>query len=901
MIAIHEISRNLQSWISWAMRLALKARRSGCTAFRSIAFANWVGQLWLKWIHPLNGLVAIALIALVVVPFGTDPLFWMPSTERINTYLGVLLTAQAAITAFALAVSLFVLQNVRNREDSDENVYAEYVRRSMVRRILWVSVILVGVTCVVYAGGFVAQDESTIINAAPGFRNLALLGTAAFLANLALVLFLFERALKLSRPDHWLELRHDMFKRDVSTAVNDYLQQVRREGDHIGTGVLGNSPYVLGSANGSANEAVQTLLGDARRAMDARRLAEFKKSIALLKGVLSQAMDEMERAGHPWSNPGSHAQWPPLRELNQNLYRFREAVIRWGETEYLLELLFLDYWFGSTGARRDCGELFALAAEGYRSNYEIARRIGRNEFLETFRDRLWHVADGMLSGTPPKVSGPCARYLLQIQERMLSDELKADRFAEFAELHEGFLRFLNTYDRRRTRNLIPYSESACGHGVLEEEYRVVLMGLGGRAAILANSGDINHAHPYIELCRSRFAGQRTLGDSLARALSRIENQGMTIWNDWEMEGARSGETRSVHPDRYPLAFFTVQLLESVTVQLVLNLHGFGDKAKRWFEENSSQFERHVTAGDPDWLDSRREAANCALQRAVVQDRIDEDTRILSWEISSERAAAFCTQVLDSHLATDSVSQLFDKSGLLDSIPMRSCAPNLVNLGDRFLLPKSHFARAPSDHRTHYAPIDGIPLGKRLSDRVLQLLCDQLGELQVDVENLDTPGELLQSIRNCLEQLDPGGEVLVILDGDWSEILFELGRGQFEEFNQSTQLTPGAPRIGIGRYRGHTLVPNWGPGQRQIIVVDIGAWGRLERKQAAAGNHVEVLISPVTEIRAQELLDENPTHFPEESDVASKLRRLQTQVQVEIDLCIRFCVIDGSRAHRVVDS
>ena len=123
--------------------------------------------------------------------------------------------------------------------------------------------------------------------------------------------------------------------------------------------------------------------------MDTRRLVHFKRSLESVKHLITYAMDEIEQEDLSWDPPGSQPQWPPLLELWRSLYAFRESIIRRGDREYVFELLFLDYWFLSTGVRCRCGELFTVALDGYRQNYEIACRIGAKDFIATLRDRLW--------------------------------------------------------------------------------------------------------------------------------------------------------------------------------------------------------------------------------------------------------------------------------------------------------------------------------------------------------------------------------------------------------------------------------------------------------------------------------------------------------------------------------
>ena len=141
----------------------------------------------------------------------------------------------------------------------------------------------------------------------------------------------------------------------------------------------GNLDFTLAlphPGEGSANEAIRALLDDARRAMDERRHQEFNRSLNFLMQLVTIAMDEMEDMGIEWGAPGSQPYWPPLSELDNNLYPFREEVIRRGDLHHISQLLGLDYWIVHTGIQRSCAELLTVGLAGYRRNYEIASRIG---------------------------------------------------------------------------------------------------------------------------------------------------------------------------------------------------------------------------------------------------------------------------------------------------------------------------------------------------------------------------------------------------------------------------------------------------------------------------------------------------------------------------------------------
>ena len=70
----------------------------------------------------------------------------LPEPSDVGAILGNLLTAQAAIAALTLAVTLFMMQGIAAKRDVDDRMYREYVRSSRMRDILWVSLLAVGVT-----------------------------------------------------------------------------------------------------------------------------------------------------------------------------------------------------------------------------------------------------------------------------------------------------------------------------------------------------------------------------------------------------------------------------------------------------------------------------------------------------------------------------------------------------------------------------------------------------------------------------------------------------------------------------------------------------------------------------------------------------------------------------------
>ena len=82
-------------------------------------------------------------LAAVVVTGGISALLvfivpqqsWLPKASDSRVLLGSFLGAQAAIAALTLAVTLFVMQGISNRQDADDRIYREYVKRSKVKGI----------------------------------------------------------------------------------------------------------------------------------------------------------------------------------------------------------------------------------------------------------------------------------------------------------------------------------------------------------------------------------------------------------------------------------------------------------------------------------------------------------------------------------------------------------------------------------------------------------------------------------------------------------------------------------------------------------------------------------------------------------------------------------------------
>ena len=114
--------------------------------------------------------------------------------------------------------------------------------------------------------------------------------------------------------------------------------------------------------------------------------------------------------------------------------------------------------------------------------------------------------------------------------------------------------------------------------------------------------------------------------------------------------------------------------------------------------------------------------------------------------------------------------------------------------------------------------------------------------------------------------------------------------------------PDADRVAeCGRYQGHTFLRGPRNGERRLYVLEPGSWGCFVRAQCEGNQDLHIDVNPISADRARELLNSNPNHFPSEPDHESKLRKLQTYVDVAVYARTEFQVGDPSRARRVVQT
>ena len=760
------------------------------------------------------------------------------------------------------------------------------------------SLTVVGVTgTLLVREGFVAWS-GTSIGVLRNTCNFVLTAAIASLLNMMLVGALFERAIHYSRPDRWRDLRRDLAKSDVREAVKAFLQRIGRTQDAEMAGESDFTVLFPDPTEGSADEAVRALLDDARRAMSERRHEEFSRSLKFIEELVEYAMEELKEAGFQWEAPGAQPRWPPLSELSRSLYIFREDVIRSGDRDYILELLRFDYRLASAGMRARCGELFSTGLNGYRWNYQIAIRIGAGEFQELLRDRFSQNANMIMMHAEPIEAFPYASELIRLQERLLSDALHSDRSSDFDELNSGFLDCLHAIrldwrieDWSSPREFELYQE-------LERHYRIALMGLGGRALVLAQSNRLADVDAFLNVTRRSHADLDQMAEDVVAALAYDDERDFSIWQEWETERARPYRTMSIVSERYPLMFFVLRLLELISFSIRrFALRGRAQRVLEWFTNNAGDIEHFLLKDLDPTLEERRELARRALLAAVREDEIAEDYEIIGREISAARVSTFTSEVYDAAFSSNSVEQLFERAGAYSYLAGNAAdAPAEERVYQRGH--KGSFTETPDGAFIGYGAIKGQQFGSALSNDVLQRFCKALDGAIELVVSVDSPDELLRGIDRAIDDLAAPKHLVVVLAGDWSDIQVGLSIENPEGYEASWRLPEGG-RVGeIGRYRGYPILSPRGLKDRCVYVADLASWGDFVRAQTDGNHDLRVEIKPITIDRARELLAANPEHFPSEPDEESKLRKLQTRVEIVIGARTGFRVADPARARRI---
>ena len=823
---------------------------------------------------------------------------WLPPISDARTLLSTLLAAQAAITALTLAVTLFVMQVVNTKRDIDDRMYREYVRQSSVQPIFWGSIGAVVITALIFLAYEIAGNAEIPHGIASGIQKLSLVAILSFLVNLLLTGALFQRSLWLAHPERWNALRRNVNERDVRESVKAFLARQHRAIVAGQNSELDFSLLFPDQDEGSADEAIRAFLDDARRAMVETRLREFKQSLEAIQDLIAYAMDEMEREGIAWDAPGGQPEWPPLRELGRNLYSFREDVIQGGQRDYVFELLRFDCWLTITGWRRRCGGLFTVGLDGYIRNYELSVSSKTKDLHDILRDRVCMNARFLFSDSEPKDVLPYALEMLRCIERMLSDAMHSQLPEDYEKLHKGFEGFLRAIRQDWEYHHRSIEEINILYSRLEQNYQVALMALSGRAIDRTEIGKSITPEKYLNIGRGIYGRSDHLSDGIIWALSH--NDGVaTLWTEWEWERSEPGLPPTLYPDNYPLIFFVVRLIElSSDAMPPLDLGGDAERILNWFKANSERLRDYVNLESP-VLEEHLDSAESVLQDAVKQDEANEDYQIISSELSPNRLSNFKSSLYAAAFANEPIEPLFERSNAFLYLPLEGA--DIPEKRVIYQLDHKGLLAGLPDVPTYYHQLEGEPYGRGLATDVMRIFCKSLDQSPEIKVVLDTPGELISAFDMAKEQLNPSSQIVVVLAGDWGQMESYLDSEMPDGYLPDWQLPDADIVVQWGQYQGHTFLRGPTDGVRRLYLVEPNTWGCFVRSQCEGDQDLRIDVNTISAERAREILNENPNQSASEPDVATRLRKLQTRVELEIYARIEFRVKDPSRARRVVSA
>jgi hypothetical protein len=505
--------------------------------------------------------LAVAALALPTLPGAGEE-----SGNR--DVLAALLGAQGGLAAIALAVTVFLTEAVHRREDVDDLVFRTFVGLAYLRFFFSVTIASLAATAVAL---LLAQPSTA--PSLDGVRNLTFLAGAAFGVSLAAVTGAFLRMLDLIRPHQWTRLLATSTEREMETATGAFIARLQ--------GVESTNDET------AAEEAVQRILGEAVRAVRAGRYIEFETIMGRIKILVSQSVRQIRGASIRFSPPGVYASFPITHELRLHFGWLRGVAMKAGWNEFGREVWFFDEWLVRQGVRERSGELFSLGFEGFQRTYEHAVIDGDNHVRRICTSRCWDfgIPDPLEDLAQRAFQGEDLESLrfLRWMARPLSDyllkTLETPAEKDFVAVSRKYEEALETISLGFSHNLNATQFSATQE--LQQMYRVTLLGLAGRLvieketdALAASLGELSRVYPSLDrlLTDCRYA--------LAEA-----HESDFPWRSWESEELPRGGG-AVHPERYPLAGFT--LLARRLVDEGSELDALAEDLPRvikWIEEN----------------------------------------------------------------------------------------------------------------------------------------------------------------------------------------------------------------------------------------------------------------------------------------------------------------------------
>ena len=333
--------------------------------------------------------------------------------------------------------------------------------------------------------------------------------------------------------------------------------------------------------------------------------------------------------------------------------------------------------------------------------------------------------------------------------------------------------------------------------------------------------------------------------------------------------------------------------------LALNLHGNARYILDWFGANSERLERFVP--DTPSVGARRKRALAAdvLEEAVLRDEVEADREIARRPISSDRVGVFRSDVIEGAIRAGSVERVFEQAGTFFHLePGADAMPE--ERFSRQLERKVLFIDPADGGLTYYEPVGGEGWGRGLSRDAVLLLCEEMEGATRMTASLDNMSAVFRAIDAAIEDLGFPDKIGVVLAGDSEDVQGNMRGMEADEYEPYWLRGNADPSVDVGHYHGYPILRGPTNGECRMYVVDLGTWGNFIRAPFEDGREIRVDVEPISYERARELLEANPGLFADQPDDETKLRRIQTCVDVAVGIRHGFRIFDPTRARRIVD-
>ncbi len=667
---------------------------------------------------------------------------------------------------------------------------------------------------------------------------------------------------------NWNDIRLETILKKVDEFTEAWIA-IAREDD------TDKADYVL--LESAAREAIEQLFGDAHQAYERRELGAFKSSIGTLQRTIEHSVDLL---GSTQVQPFGLV--APLYVVRSELPTLRVAVYKNGMSEFVEALIGLDHWLVDKGTDRETDALFELGIEGFSHSHLLALRGSDSPLKSVLRARRWRfVGDAITLQMPESYQA----HILSLQLDYLEHELQAGTPRDFKLTYNELQEILRLLPASAESVAERDSASALNRD-LQRKNRIALMSVLGLGVVDRLEMGTERLQGYLDVGRE-VTGWSTLMEDLNASL--IERSVISSrWRRWEMRDSVNFEVQWINPEVYPISFVALRSLE--LVETATPGVFFGSRTPHASQQlvATSQNLTDLVRATPDWSPKQRfDELQSILTQAVSAQEKRSREEIARLPILPERRDEFVAEVLAERVRNSTLERLWRDVGKWIYAEVNSSEPATSQIS-------AYVPRAPFTATSNWAPISArtlpISLERSLGNELLANLHD-LPTIPEDsaatVEN-----DIAAAIKSSLAEI--GGLPLVILAGDWNDLVIQL-EVESPEGWRGTNSGEELQTFQVGWFDDAPVVMIRAT-DREIFVVDRSTWGTVLRAPVD-GEDLHVSLEAITPEMAAEIIARESNMPNAEREEATNM--LISVVSIAVSEKVGFHVKDASRALRVV--